>query len=218
MRATHTGGIVPRASSNRQLKTRDETRPRPLRALLIAGLRLLLRAPQTYLPLRKPASLLMLCCFAFLAPDMSKSPLYNLKEYLGIGGILFTLLWQLQFLCNRFGNETGTSDNRSTVALLFGFSISRRVMLFGKNLALLLLLLLLDAPMLAVLALVADAPGQIPNLLLWLPMILLTLTTLGNLVTARFPFPIAHTARNLGQEPPDFLRSGSIYLSSWQRS
>lgn len=175
-----------------------------LGALLATEARLLLRTPQFYLPLRKPASLVLLSVFVFLAPDMGRNPLYNLKEFLGVGALLYVALWQLQLLCNRFGNEAGTG------ALLFSLSVSRWRLLLGKNMALSLLLLILDAPAVAALTLVADAPGNIPTLLLWLFPILLTLTSLGNLTSVLVPFTIARTDRQAGIEPPDSLVG--IYL------
>lgn len=170
-----------------------------LRTLIITEWRLLLRGPQTYLPLRKPASLLLLSVFAFMSPDMSRNPVYNLKELLGIGTLLYGFLWQLQFLCNRFGNEAGTG------ALLFGFSLSRCRLLVGKNSALLLLLLCLDSAATVGLSYIADASERLPLFLLWLPLILVMLTALGNVVSALHPFAIARQDRRAGVEPPDNL-------------
>ena len=184
--------------------SKDITFASQLRALLVTEARLLLRAPQFYLPLRKPASLLLLSVFAFLAPDMGRNPLYNLKEFLGVGALLYVTLWQLQLLCNRFGNEAGTG------ALLFGLSVSRLRLLLGKNVALGALLLALDAPAVAALTLVADAQSSIPTFLLWLFPILLVLTSLGNLTSVLVPFGIARTDRLAGTEPPDSLVG--IYL------
>ncbi len=93
---------------------------RQIAALVQTDWRLLLRTPQNFLPLRKPASILLLGAFAFLSPDMGRNPVVNLLEFLAIGALLYSVLWQLQLRCNRFGNEAGTAT------LLFGFSIPRR--------------------------------------------------------------------------------------------
>ena len=172
--------------------------------LIVTEGRLLLRSPQHYLPLRKPASLLLLGVFAFLSPDMSRDPVYNVKEFLGVGTLLYSLLWQIQFLCNRFGNEAGTG------ALLFGFSLSRARLIVGKNCALLLLLLCLDGAATVGLSTVADASGHLALFLLWLPPILVVLTALGNVASVQYPFVIARRHRNAGTEPPDNL--AWIYL------
>lgn len=167
--------------------------------LIVTEWKLMLRGPQNYLPLRKPASLLLLSVFAFLSPDMSRNSVYNLEEFVGIGALLYSFLWQVQFLCNRFGNEAGTG------ALLFGFSLPRLRLLLGKNSALLLLLLCLDSAAAVGLSYIADASDHLPLFLLWLPLILLVLTSLGNVVSALHPFAIARQDRRAGIEPPDNL-------------
>ena len=174
--------------------------------VVVTEWRLLLRAPHNYLRLRKPASVLLLCVFAFLSPDMSRNPVYNVKEFLGVGALLYNVLWQMQLLCNRFGNEAGTGS------LLFGFSVPRRTLLLGKNAALLLLLLCLDGPAIAGLCVVAGFPGHIPCFLLWLPLILMVLTSLGNVVSILRPFAIASGGKRKGVEPPEALSAGYIVV------
>ncbi|HLK61503.1 MAG TPA: hypothetical protein VKU00_33450 [Chthonomonadaceae bacterium] len=183
-----------------------ETRSGPLPqlwALVKTEFLLLLRRPESYLPLHKPAGMFLLGAFAFLAPDMSKDPTYNLKVYLGLGAVLYGLLWQMQLLCNRFGTEAGTG------ALLFGFSLPRRRLLLGKNLALFALLLVLDSGAVTGMCAVSSAVQNIPLLLCWLPMILLVLTALGNIVSALQPFAIARHKKT-GFEPPDALSGAYI--------
>jgi hypothetical protein len=177
-----------------------------LAALILTEWRLLLRKPQTFLPLRRPAALLLLGSFVFVAPDMGRNPIYNLVEFLGIGTLLYSVLWQLQLLCNRFGSEAGTG------ALLFSFSIPRRRLLLGKNLALLALLLALDGAEGIGLRRVAEMPLDIPTYLIWLPAILLTLTAVGNMVSVMQPFSIANGRqdRAAGAEPPDTL--ATVYV------
>lgn len=193
---------VSRPSTGRATSTRQARAQSPqaqVWAVAQTEWRLLLRAPQNYLPLRKPASLLLLSVFAFLSPDMGRNPVYNLKEFLGIGAILYSILWQVQLLCNRFGNDAGTG------ALLFGFSVPRRRLLLGRNLALFALLLLIDSGEIVGLTFVAESSDRIPLFLAWLPLILLVLTTLGNVVSVLEPFPIAPQDRQAGREPPDGL-------------
>lgn len=192
-----------RPQTRGRFQSSAETRPQWL-SVVVTEWRLLLRAPQNYLRLRKPASVLLLCVFAFLSPDMSRNPVYNLKEFLGVGALLYNALWQMQLLCNRFGNEAGTGT------LLFGFSVPRRMLLLGKNVALLLLLLCLDGPAIAGLCVVAGFPGHIPRFMLWLPLILAVLTSLGNLFSILRPFAIAPAGKRGGMEPPESLSAGYI--------
>ena len=195
------GGASAR-SEKRLIRPLKTSRPTPFRqtaTLVRTEWRLLLRTPQSYLPLRKPASLLLVGAFVFLSPDMSRNPVYNLKEFMGIGALMYAMLWQMQLLCNRFGNEAGTA------ALLFGFSVPRRRLLLGKNLALFGLLLLVDGPALMGLSLVADVPERIGLFLFWLPLILLVLTSLGNVVSVLRPFAIARQEKRGDVEPPDTL-------------
>lgn len=179
---------------------------RQIAALVGTEWRLLLRTPQNYLPLRKPASLLLLGVFVFLSPDMGKNPIANLEELLAIGTLLYSILWQMQLLCNRFGNEAGTG------ALLFGFSLPRRRLLLGKNIALFGLLLLVDGPILGCMAYISEVPERVGLFLLWLPMILLTLTSLGNVATALQPFTILRRERQGSAEPPDTLAWAYLFV------
>ena len=181
----------PRAAAERQAGAWGQ-----LNALVLTDLRLLLRQPERYLPLSKPAALLLLGAFGFISPNMSRNPVYNLKELLGLGAVLYNLLWQVQLLCNRFGTEGGTAT------LLFGLSIPRLRLLLGKNLALFLLLLLMDSGVMVGMCLVSEAAQSIPLFLLWLPPILLVLTALGNLLSVLQPYPIV---RRSGGEPSDSL-------------
>lgn len=199
------------AARQRRLRPTARSQAGPLRQveeLVRTEWRLLLRTPQNYLPLRRPAAMLLLGAFALLAPDMGKNPVDNLKELLAIGSLLYSLLWQLQFLCNRFGSESGTG------ALLFGFSIPRRRLLLGKNIALFGLLLLVDSPILVGMAFVSEVPERIGLFLMWLPLILLTLTSLGNIVSALQPFSIRALERRTGPEPPDGLTGAYLLIGS----
>ena len=198
--ASEGGAVIPVKARKPLPVARSQPGPFPeIVALVLTEWQLLLRTPQNYLPLRKPASLLLLGVFAFLAPDMGRNPIYNLEECLAIGILLYSVLWQVQFLCNRFGNEAGTG------ALLFGFSIARPRLLLGKNIALFGLLLAIDSPLLVGMAVVAEAPENIGLFLKWLPLILLMLTSLGNIVSVLHPFSILRQERHGGKEPPEML-------------
>jgi len=165
----------------------------------------MLRKPSTYLPLRPPAALLLFGAFVFVSPDMSRNPVYNLKEYAGMGLLLYSVLWQLQLLCNRFGNEAGTA------AMLFSLSISRRRLLLAKNAALFCLLLLLDSIEGIGLKVIAGMPLSLPTYLLWLPLILLALTAVGNLVSVTQPFAIPRREQG-GSEPPNTLAMAYVLV------
>ena len=179
-----------------------------LACLLVTEWRLLLRKPETYLPLRQPAGMLLLGVMAFLSPDMGRDPIYNLKELLGLGGVLYNALWQIQLLCNRFGSESGTAS------LLFSLSTPRWLLLLGKNLALLLFLCLLDSAALAGLCVVAEAPQNIPWFLLWLPLTLLMLTALGNVVSVLLPFSIARPSSQNRNDAPESLAFGYLCIGA----
>jgi len=205
--ASESGAVAPVKPRKPGPVARSLSGPYPeIAALIRTEWHLLLRGPQTFLPLRKPASLLLLGVFAFLTPDMGRNPIYNLEEFLAIGTLLYIALWQMQFLCNRFGNEAGTG------ALLFGFSIPRIRLLLGKNIALFGLLLVIDSPLLVGMAYVAEVPENIGLFLKWLPLILLTLTSLGNIVSVLHPFAILKQERHGGKEPPDMLAGAYILV------
>ena len=177
-----------------------------LAALVVAEWRLLVRKPESYLPLRRPAAMVLLGVLAFLASDMGKDPVYSIKELLGLGGVLYTVLWQIQLLCNRFGSESGTAT------LLFSLSIPKARLLLGKNLALLMLLLLLDSITLAALCVVSEAPGNIPAFLVWQALALIVITGIGNIVSIVQPFSIArHDSRNK-EDAPDGLAAAYVAI------
>jgi hypothetical protein len=191
-------------------KTRQRLPPSGQRATVLSQLfaltvtdgRLLLRNPGTYLPLRQPAALVLLGVLAFVAPDMGKYPVYSLKSLLGLGGILYNILWQIQLLCNRFGTEAGTAT------MLLSLSAPRWMLLLGKNLSLFLLLIGLDSIALAALCVVGEASANIPRFLLWLPLTLVVLTALGNIVSVALPFPIVRKEDATQKDAPEGLAFG----------
>ena len=168
-------------------------------AVVQTELTLLLRQPQTYLKLSEPAGLILLCFMALLAPDMGKDPVYNVKELLGIGGICFNLIWQLQLFCNRFGSESGTAT------FLFSSSVPRLRLLLGKNIALFILLILIDSAAIPGLMIVAEAPQNTLAFLLWLPVVLIILTSFGNLLSIEQPYSISRRIGTPKRPLPDVL-------------
>ena len=166
-------------------------------AAAVAGaeLRCLLREPAAHLPLRSPALLLLICYVAWIAPNLGNDPFANLRDLLGMVGLLYALVWQAQLLCNRFGNEAGRA------AMLFHFPTPRRYLLMGRNAALLLLLLPLDSAIVVYGCLAAHAPERIAAILWWGACALITFTAFGNLVSARLPFPIRRQGERFQAEP-----------------
>jgi hypothetical protein len=61
----------------------------------VAGVewRYLARDPGAHLPLRVPAMLLLVCFFGWIAPNLGDDPFLNLRDLLGMGGLLYVLLW-----------------------------------------------------------------------------------------------------------------------------
>lgn len=174
-------------------------------ALATYELRLLFRSPNTYLPLRQPAALLLVGTMAFLAPDMhAKDPVYNLKELLGLAGVLYNVLWQIQLLCNRFGSEN------QTATLLFSLSVPRWMLIVGKNFALLAALLVLDSAALSGLMLVAERTQFLGTALLILALVLPMLTAIGNIFSVVAPFCIARSEAGRSLAVPDTLSVGYI--------
>lgn len=152
----------------------------------------LVRNPAAHLPLRGPAALVFLFFFAWIAPNRGDDPVRTLWDMLGMGSILYGALWQIQLLCNRFGNEAGTA------ALLLRFPVSRARLMVGKNLALAALLLLVNGTMGALLCLLIAAPRLIFPVMGWVLISVVLLTISGNLLSVLYPFPIAPPQRQKG--------------------
>jgi hypothetical protein len=157
--------------------------------------RCLARDPGAHLPLRAPAMLLLVCFFGWIAPNLGNDPFANLRDLLGMGGLLYVLLWQVQLLCNRFGNEAGTAR------FLFGLPAPRRFLLAGCNLALAALLIPLDGALVAGTCLAAHAARLIGPLLGWGVTALVVMTALGNAVSICLPFPIRRRGERYQAEP-----------------
>ena len=169
-----------------------------LAAFVLTDLKLLLRQPQLFTGLRRPAALILVGFFSLLAPDMGSNPVYSTKEILCLVSTLYPFLWQLQLLCNRFGADAGKA------ALLFGFSADRRALILGKNLSLFALLLLINGAGLSLLCTVIGCPGAIAPILLRIPVILILATALGNVCTVLQPFAIPRS-RGKEEDPPNNL-------------
>ena len=167
--------------------------------------RLLVRDPGRHLALRWPAVMLLFGSFAWLAPDLGGDYLRNAIDLPAMGGVLYIVLWQLQLLCDRFGTESGTA------ALLFGFPISRRALILGRNLALLALLLLVDS-LAFTLAFAAAQPATwiMLSIAAWLLPILLMVTAIGNVTSILRPFPLFARGERFMQEPE--ISGATTYL------
>jgi|GEM_PF-2756634 hypothetical protein len=170
-----------------------------VRAVAAHEWRGLTRAPQAHLGLRTPASLLLAVFLAWIAPDLGADSVRNMWDLLGMGVMLYAALWQVQLLCDRFGNEAGTAR------LLLGFPVARTHLIAGRNLALGGLLLLVDGLVIAGLCLVAEKPHLIVPFLLWLPATVVALTAAGNVVSVMAPFPIAKRGEKFEWEPEKSL-------------
>jgi len=166
-----------------------------VRAVAAHEWRSLTRNPGAHLTLRSPASLLLTVAVAWMAPDLGADALRNMWDLVGMGAILYAVLWQVQLLCNRFGNDAGTGT------LLLGLPVPRARLIAGRNLALGALLLLLDIPVATGLCLVAQKPHLIPVFVGWLPPILLALTAFGNVVSVVSAFPIPKRGTRFSREP-----------------
>jgi hypothetical protein len=164
-------------------------------AAIGAEWRCLTRDPGSHLPLRAPAMLLLICFFGWISPNLGNDPFLNLRDLLGMGGLLYILLWQVQLLCNRFGNEAGTAQ------LLFGFPTPRRYLLAGRNFSLAALLIPLDGALVIGLCVSAHAAHFIGPLLGWGAMALVVVTALGNVASACLPFPIRRQGERYQAEP-----------------
>lgn len=166
--------------------------------MAVAGVetRLLLRNPRAHLGLREPASLLLTVFYAWLAQGgLSYNFGKDLWDLTGMGVILYALVWQVQLLCNRFGNESGTT------APLLSLPVPRIRLLLGKNLALGGLLLLFDGFFITGLCVQAQAFRASGPFLAWLPAVLITATAIGNVLTPLAPFPLRKRQEGFQPEP-----------------
>ncbi|MBC8138518.1 MAG: hypothetical protein H8F28_21770 [Fibrella sp.] len=161
----------------------------------ITEARLLLRNPSAHTPLRGPASLLLTVGYAWIAPNLGSDSVRTLADLLGMGATLYIATWQTQFVCNRFGSESGCA------ATLFSLTPTRWRILVTKNLALLALLFILDGTIVGGFALVAGNPRLVPTLLVGLLPVLILFTALGNLVSVWTPFPLARRTERFEWEP-----------------
>ena len=142
-----------------------------------------------------PAILLLTIGYAWIAPNLGGDAARNLGDLLGIGIILYIALWQMQFICNRFGSDAGRA------ATLLSLPIHRAQLLAIKNSLLFTLMFGLDGVIVTGFATVAGNPRLIPTLLLALPAVLMPLTALGNIVSVLAPFPLPRKTERYEREP-----------------
>lgn len=125
---------------------------------------------------------------------------------LGMAGVFFTLLWVLERTANLWGSESAAG------ALLWSFPGPRWRWVVGKNLALLPLLGAMELFFLGEYALIVQAP--LHTLVSYFGMGALwigNLVAIGNLVSARFPFPVLGEAAS--QSAGQSFGTGILYLS-----
>lgn len=178
---------------------------------VVTEARLLLRNPAAHTRLRGPASLLLTIGYAWIAPNLGRDAVRNLADLLGMGITLYLAIWQIQFVCNRFGSEAGSA------ATLFSLPRERWRILLAKNLALFALLFVLDGAALSGFAVIAGNPSLIPTLLFALVPILALLTALGNVISVLSPFPLPRKMERFEREPERSLLFvyGVIAVGTW---
>jgi hypothetical protein len=155
----------------------------------------LLRNLSAHLPLRLPAQMVLGIFFGWITPNLGNDALLNARDLCEMGSLLYFLVWQIQFMTNRLGNEAGTA------ALLLGFPFSRQQLLLVRNATLLTLLIPLDCGLASVVCLLLHAPGAIPSVL-WGTLVILVLTTaVGNVISVLYPYPIPRRTEGFFAEP-----------------
>ena len=149
---------------------------------------LLLRHPLNHLALRGPATLLITFFVAWMAPNINirddRFPLVNLRDMLLLGGAFSLILWQVQLLTNRFGAEYRTAG------LLFLQPFSRIQLLLWRNMALGIILLLLDTLVTVLITVTFHYTRWIPWVLHGVGICLIVFTSLGNLLSLLQPYTI----------------------------
>ena len=166
-------------------------------AVAVQELRCFARDPFAFAALRQPASLLLLFAFAWIHPDLGPDAGRNVRDLMSLGALFYAALWQMQWLCDRLGGDGGPS-----ALMLLRYPTPRPLLLAGKNMALGVLLLGLDATILTVLCAWAQAaPALLGAMLGWLVPTLIVATALGNLVSVWRPFPLDRRESVHGPEP-----------------
>ncbi|GAB4466828.1 MAG: hypothetical protein OHK0029_38410 [Armatimonadaceae bacterium] len=198
--------ILPTRREDRAVRRRRATLWEQVFVAARTELRCLTRNPAAHLPLRQPATLLLVLAYAWIAPNLGGNIGKNTRDLLSMAALIYLALWQIQLLCNRFGNEAGT------MPLLLSAPIPRWRLLFGKNLALFLLLLLVDSAMVALFCQAAEKPAWVLPALGGLPPVVLALTTCGNILSVAIPFPIRQSESGRKTEPPSLLSFGYVLV------
>jgi hypothetical protein len=199
--AATVAGTVLLDRANARIEPASDAQPNRARATprssgpLVTEARLLLRNPAAHILLRGPASLLLTIGYAWIAPNLGRDAVRNLADLLGMGITLYLAIWQIQFVCNRFGSEAGSA------ATLFSLPRERWRILLTKNVALFALLFVLDGAVASGFAMIAGNPRLIPTLVLALVPVLILLTALGNLVSVLSPFPLPRKTERFEREP-----------------
>jgi hypothetical protein len=118
-----------------------------------------------------------------------------MTDLLGMGSLMYVIAWQVQLATNRFGNEAGTAS------LLLSLPVSRARLILARNLALVTFLLVVDGAVVIGITRASEKPHLLMPLLLWLPVMVLLLTTFGNVLSVLSPFAIVRKKRGFEPEP-----------------
>lgn len=182
-------------SSPNRVQSQKVTWQTLLGAITAHEWRHLTRNTNAHTTLRSPAILFSVTAAAFVLANGGSDPASTSRDLGEIGVLLYALLWQAQFVSNRWGSESGTAH------LLFGFPIDRRLLVAGRNLALGGLLLLVDETVSVGFCVLAGWRHLVLPVALWVVPVVVALTTLGNLVSARAPFPLSRRGSTFAREP-----------------
>lgn len=161
-------------------------------------LKLLLRETARFTQLRQPGAAVILVMLAFLAPDFGKNTIYVSRELLCLAASAYTLIWQMQLMCNRFGVDG------DRLGLLLGLTGKPARLIVVRNISLMLLLLLIDIPAFGLTAVTIERKDIIAPGCIVLAIALCIWTSIGNILSLSTPFAIQRFGR-LAAEPPGYL-------------
>ncbi len=161
-------------------------------------LKLLLRETVRFTQLRQPGAAVILVMLAFLAPDFGKNTIYVSRELLCLASSAYTLIWQMQLMCNRFGVDG------DRFGLLLGLTGKPARLIVVRNISLMLLLLLIDLPAFGLTAVAIERKDIIAPGCIVLAIALCLWTSIGNIFSFTTPFAIQRIGR-LTAEPPGYL-------------
>jgi len=175
----------------------------PVGALAAKELTYYLREPSFRVALSRSSATLVVVGVLTFYP--TNAPHFVWDSTLGVAGVLYSALWVLERACNQWGSESAAGR------LLWGFPGDRRRWVLGKNAALLPLMLGIEGFFVGEYALIAHpSVGSVFSYLGYGALWLVNSVALGNVVSARLPFPTLGPAaqQNAGQS----FGTGILYL------